>query len=124
MSFSLSLSILILLTFIILWLFSYFFKENKHKKLSILFFTLAPLVFLIFTVNHYGYKLLYIFISFMLLGAMGEFCLGYLYHKIFKRKLWEYKTFKLGKEGYTSYLSIPFWGMAGIMFWAVSLLFF
>jgi uncharacterized membrane protein len=124
MSFSLILTVVIFLIFILFWFFAYFFKRNKFQKTSLIFFISAPIISFLFTLNYYGIKIIYIFISFIIFGTLGEFCFGYLYHKIFKKKLWEYKTMKLGKNGYTSLLSVPFWGMAGLMFWGLSLLFF
>jgi uncharacterized membrane protein len=123
MPFSLQLSLTIFFTFILLWFFAYLFK-NKHKKLSIILFIFAPIISFLLSVNHYGYTVVYLYFSFIILGTIGEFSFGYFYHKIFKKKLWEYKTMKLGKDGYTSLVSVPFWGMAGLMFWGVSLLFF
>lgn len=124
MLFSLSLSVYVVITFIIFWVFAYYFKKNNHKNFSIISFILAPIISLLLIANHYGEKIIYIFLNFAIIGTFCEFIFGYIYHLIFKKKLWEYKSLKIGKGGYTSYLAVPFWGIGGLIFWGISLLFF
>ncbi|KKU09731.1 MAG: hypothetical protein UX65_C0015G0006 [Parcubacteria group bacterium GW2011_GWB1_46_8] len=47
-------------------------------------------------------------------GTFMEYLFGFAYHKAAGRMLWTYN--KMPIHGYTSILSIPFWGIAGIFF--------
>lgn len=50
--------------------------------------------------------------------AAFELVVGFVYHKTLNRRLWQYNRLSVG--GYTSVLSIPMWGIAGVVFWALS----
>lgn len=63
-------------------------------------------------------KILSLFIISCFVGFGLEYFLGLTYHKTLNEKLWEYK--RLSIDGYTSLLSIPIWGVAGVFFWFIS----
>lgn len=52
------------------------------------------------------------------IGFLTEGILGFVYHKVLNKRLWEYE--KLDIWGYTSLLSILLWGVGGVVFWFVS----
>lgn len=51
----------------------------------------------------------------MLVGALFELVMGFLYHRILGHRLWTYHRHSIG--GYTSWLAVPMWGIAGVVFW-------
>lgn len=60
-------------------------------------------------------KIIILFIISAIFGFFAEYILGLAYDKTLNKRLWNYYRFSL--EGYTSLLSIPFWGIAGVSFW-------
>lgn len=60
-------------------------------------------------------RILVLFIISCGVGFLLEYILGLTYHKTLNKKLWEYK--RLSVHGYSSILSIPVWGIAGVVFW-------
>ena len=62
-----------------------------------------------------GLKIIQLFILSSVVGFSLEYVLGFSYHKIFNSRLWIYERFSVG--GYTSFLTLPVWGVAGIVFW-------
>jgi len=67
---------------------------------------------------YYGSKLLLFFLISALAGFFLEFSLGLAYHRTLNRRLWTYSTYSV--SGYTSWLALPFWGVAGVFFWTLS----
>lgn len=63
-------------------------------------------------------KILVLFIISSFAGFIFEYILGFTYHKTLNKRLWTYN--RLSINGYTSLLSIPFWGIAGVAFWFFS----
>ena len=96
-----------------------FLKVFSHKKAH---FTLGKYVYFltlpIFIVTLYTFdsKLNFweIFVGFAILGTLAEGLIGFFYHKIVGQRLWTYHRFSI--IGYTSLLSIPLWGLAGLIF--------
>jgi len=59
-----------------------------------------------------------IFILFLVSSVLGfalEYVVGRTYHLTLNERLWKYKRMSI--SGYTSILSIPIWGAAGVIFW-------
>jgi uncharacterized membrane protein len=67
----------------------------------------------------YGLKILDLFLKSAIIGFLLEYVSGYSYHKTLNRQLWKYDRFAVG-GGYTSWLTLPMWGVAGIIFWLLS----
>ena len=65
----------------------------------------------------YGPKLITMFVASSLLGFVLEYILGLVYHKTLNSRLWTYH--RLSMQGYTSLLSIPVWGIAGVIFFFI-----
>jgi uncharacterized membrane protein len=53
-----------------------------------------------------------------LIGLVGEYLIGFIYYKVLNEKLWVYKRLTL--NGYSSLLSMPLWGIGGVVFWFLS----
>lgn len=66
----------------------------------------------------YGTKIIYLFFISMFVGFALEYLLGLGYHKTLNRRLWTYGRYSVG--GYTSLLTFPMWGVAGVAFWLLS----
>lgn len=64
-----------------------------------------------------GIKILILFCVTAILGFILEYIVGMTYHKTLNKRLWTYDKFSL--NGYTSWLSIPVWGIGGIIFYFI-----
>ena len=84
------------------------------EYIAIIICPLISIAILIFTVDLMIFNL---FIISMILGTSFEYLFGLVYEKTLNRKLWKYEKFSI--HGYTSLLSIPVWGIAGVVFWFI-----
>ncbi len=99
---------------------------TKHR---IVHFMLSRYIFLlsvpIITVLIMSYlvniKLLYFFLIFSIIGTLIEYCIGLSYKTIVGQKLWTYHKYSV--QGYTSLLSIPIWGLCGVLMYFLSVIF-
>ncbi len=66
----------------------------------------------------YGPKLILFFLVSCVVGLFLEYGIGKLYHKTLNRRLWTYSRLNIG--GYTSWLTLPMWGIAGVVFWLLA----
>jgi len=66
----------------------------------------------------YGIKILYFFVVCGIVGFALEYIIGLAYYKTLNRRLWTYGKYSV--EGYTSFLTLPLWGTAGIIFWMLA----
>ncbi|OGZ57411.1 MAG: hypothetical protein A3B96_00160 [Candidatus Spechtbacteria bacterium RIFCSPHIGHO2_02_FULL_43_15b] len=73
---------------------------------------LAFLIFMIFNTDHAK-----LFIIFGIMGMALEAAVDFFYKAISRERLFAYKHLTI--FGYGSILSFPFWGAAGIMFYAI-----
>lgn len=96
----------------------------KNKKLKTyhfntgryIYYLITPVTALTFAfIATSSIKLLYVFFVFSLLGTFLEWLAGFAYHMIVGQKLWTYHRYSIG--GYTSLLSMPLWGIGGVLFW-------
>jgi len=92
-------------------------RSTKHFRWSeyVALFIL-PLLSLIWLIFKYGAVILAIYIASAICGTLLEWLTGWAYHKTIASKLWEYKRFPVPTAGYTSWLTLPFWGFTGIIF--------
>ena len=65
--------------------------------------------------------ILFIFLASCLVGPVLEWLVGFAYHRTLGEPLWTYK--RLNISGYTSWLSIPLWGLVGVFFYFLALIF-
>lgn len=76
-------------------------------------------VILIFALSYFvDARITVLFFVSCFLGFVFEYLTGLVYHKALNKKLWEYSRFNV--KGYTSFLTIPLWGIAGVAFWFLS----
>jgi uncharacterized membrane protein len=59
-----------------------------------------------------------VFLFFAVIGTFMEWLIGFAYENVVGKILWTYDKFNI--NGYTSYLSIPLWGIAGVVFWLIA----
>lgn len=79
---------------------------------------LAPLVATILIINTHGMSVLKIFFFFALFGPVMEWLVGSSYYQMMGVRLWTYKKFTY--KGHTSLLTMPLWGMAGVLFYLIA----
>lgn len=91
------------------------FKEYHFKFSRYLFYLLFPTLAIIFSFIYTSSTVIYIFLIFSLVGTALEWLAGFAYHMVVGQRLWTYHRFSIG--GYTSFLSLPLWGLGGILFW-------
>lgn len=102
----------------------YFHITRKHLKKNhfafgrYIFLLLFPLVGTIFVITIHGISLLKVFLLFAVIGPILEWLIGYSYFQIMGVRLWTYKKFTY--QGHTSMLTMPLWGMAGVLFYLLA----
>lgn len=79
---------------------------------------IVPFLFVIYLIIFVNIKILYLFIYSAIIGFIAEGFVGFVYDKVLNKRLWTYNRFHI--KGYTSFLSIPLWGIAGVAFWFIS----
>ena len=93
-------------------------KTRRFRWSEYLAIIIWPLVCIALLVYVYGSKILTLFLVSAVLGFFLEYIIGLTYEKTLNSKLWVYK--RLSIQGYTSLLSVPIWGIAGIVFYFIS----
>lgn len=68
-----------------------------------------------------GLSVLQVYLVFALVGTFLEWIIGFMYRQIVGEKLWSYHRYAIAE--YTSFLSIPIWGLAGVLFWVLAQMF-
>ena len=96
--------------------------ETKYKKYRFSFakysFLLsAPILITIIFAGIYDWSILAIFFTFIFIGPLFEMAVGYSYDILVGQKLWTYHRYSL--YGYSSLLTIPLWGLAGVLLWLI-----
>lgn len=66
----------------------------------------------------YGPGIYVLFISSALVGFTVEYVLGSTWHAVQNERLWHYKKHSL--KGYSSYLMIPLYGVAGVAYFLLA----
>jgi len=89
------------------------FRWSEYCAIIIL-----PILCVIFLAFYINIQILNLFVISAFLGFCLEFIIGLTYHKTLNKRLWKYKKFSI--KGYTSLLSLPLWGIAGVLFWLMS----
>lgn len=104
-----------LVIFLIFVLAYWYGRKTKEWKWSEYFLmALGPIAAVLLLAWHEDSKIIIYFIFSSFIGFTAEFILGLFCHKILGRRLWKYSKFSI--FGYTSLLTLPFWGGAGILF--------
>lgn len=94
------------------------YKEHHFSLAKYFLLLLFPFVAMFFALMTTGFKLFWVFAIFAVVGTVLEWLIGWAYYQIEGQRLWTYHRYAIGK--YTSYLSIPLWGAAGILFWVLT----
>lgn len=93
-------------------------RETKDFKWSeYVAMIIIPVSFVVFLSFYYDRNIMKMFLYSAITGFLVEGVLGFVYHKVLNKRLWEYS--KLSVLGYTSLLSIPLWGVGGVVFWFI-----
>ena len=79
---------------------------------------LLPFTGVIVLFGRAGLIILQVFLTFSVVGAVFEWLIGLSYHKIVGERLWSYHRYSITK--YTSWLSLPLWGLLGVLFWLLA----
>lgn len=77
-----------------------------------------PLVALFVLVFFKGISILEVFLLFAFCGPILEWLIGYAYHAFIGQNLWTYHRYAI--TGYTSFLTLPFWGIGGVLFYMLA----
>ncbi len=88
------------------------YKEHHFTLSRYLMSLLVPFVVILVLVLHLGYTYLNVFISAAIFGTILEWLVGWWFHQIMGTRLWTYHRYSITR--YTSFLSIPIWGIAGV----------
>lgn len=92
-------------------------RKNHFTLGKYFYLLLFPFIATIVLINQEGMSILQVFFLFSALGTIFEWLIGYSYNKIVGSRLWTYHKYSI--NGHTSFLSIPLWGLAGILFWLI-----
>ena len=92
-------------------------KEHHYSFSRYLYLLLFPITAVLVSYFRLGNDntIFTIFFSFAMVGTFLEWLVGFSYNKIMGVRLWSYYKYPI--NAYTSVLSIPLWGLAGVMFW-------
>jgi len=94
-------------------------KTNGFRWNEYLAIIICPLLFILWLAVYVNPRIIILFISSAFIGLVLEYILGITYHKVENQKLWHYND-RFSINGYTSYLTLPIWGVAGVMGWFLS----
>jgi hypothetical protein len=111
--------IFLILSFIGFYLaYLYGKKTTEFRWSEYIAIIIIPILFIVFLILYYDFAILKLFIVSASIGFVAEGLIGFVYDKVLNRRLWTYN--RLSIKGYTSYLSIPLWGIAGVIFWFIT----
>ena len=104
-------------------------SKNKRIKarldamtwLKYLVLMIFPWFAVVMVFRQLGLIVFNVYFAFSFLGAFFEWLIGFSYHQIVGERLWTYHKYSI--NGYTSWLSLPLWGLAGVLFWLFALVF-
>jgi len=102
------------------FLASYLYGRKTRNFRWIEYFALlsVPVLCSLGLAYFFGSKIILLFISSSITGFIFEYGLGLAYHKTLNKRLWVYNVSSL--NGYTSWFTLPMWGVAGVLFWLAS----
>ncbi|MBI2514748.1 hypothetical protein HYV91_00960 [Candidatus Wolfebacteria bacterium] len=90
-------------------------KIRWNEYLALIIIPILAVLTLSYLFNE---RILALFLISAFVGTLLEYLIGLAYHKTLNQRLFTYNRLSMG--GYTSLLSIPIWGVAGVMFWFIS----
>ena len=92
-------------------------KTNNFRWSEYIAIIITPIAFIIFLTFYYDFAILKMFVVSAVVGFLAEGFIGFVYDKVLNKRLWTYNRFSI--KGYTSFLSIPLWGVGGVVFWFI-----
>lgn len=111
--------VFLLITLIGFYLAYLYGKKTKRFRWSeYIAILIWPILFVLFLAYFINVRILSLFLLSSFVGFVLEYIVGLVYHKTLNKRLWHYE--RLSINGYTSLLSIPIWGVAGVTFWFLS----
>jgi uncharacterized membrane protein len=93
-------------------------KTRKFRWSEYIALLSAPVIAALSLSYFYGIGVVYLFVVSCFVGCLLEYLIGFAYHKTLNKRLWTYDRF--GIHGYTSLLTFPMWGVAGVIFWFIA----
>ncbi len=100
------------------WITRKHFKEHHFVLGRYLLSLIFPFIVLGIMYFELGNSIIRMFLAAAVFGTLAEWVLGWWFHKIMGTRLWSYHLYPISR--YTSFLAIPFWGLAGVFLWLVS----
>lgn len=110
--------------FLILTSFGYYFaylhahRNHRFNWFGFVSIIIWPMLYVVFLAALNGNKVLLLFFLSGLIGLFLEYGLGWIYYKLEGKKLWKYSQWNI--NGYISWLCIPVWAIAGVIFWSLA----
>lgn len=90
-------------------------KSAGFNFAKYIFLLLFPLLGVVVMIQREGIVVLKLFILSSIVGTVLEWLIGFSYQQILGKRLWTYNQYSITK--YTSILSLPLWGLAGVLMW-------
>lgn len=94
------------------------FKEHHFTLGKYFFYLLFPIIGLFVIYTQAGLNVVQVFVIFSAVGTVLEWLVGFTYYEIVGVRLWTYHKYAITK--YTSFLSIPLWGLFGVLLWLLA----
>jgi|GEM_PF-1763833 len=101
--------------------FFWIFKRHHFSWWRYFIFFGIPFITVLGFIFRYDRSLSAVLIAFAVVGTALEWAVGYTYHNVMGTKLWTYHRYSIGS--YTSWLAMPMWVIAGVLFWSLTRLF-
>ena len=90
------------------------YKKHHYSFGKYVYFLVLPILIVLYFTKGNELNFMGVFIGFAVLGTLAEWVIGFFYHMIVGQRLWTYHRYSI--TGYTSFLSIPIWGLSGLIF--------
>lgn len=102
------------------WYMAWVWGRNTRKfRWSEYFMYLGgPLIAVALIAIKYGPQVYTLFLMSAVVGFTIEYVLGSTWHAVQSERLWHYKKYSL--KGYSSYLMIPLYGVAGVCYFLLA----
>lgn len=97
--------------------YRYGHKTKRFRLREYLAMIFVPLLSVLLLAYFLTAQILLLFLVSAVVGFLFEYGFGFAYHKTLNQRLWVYQRMSI--DGYTSVLSLPVWGIAGVVFWSL-----
>ena len=89
-------------------------KTRNFKWSEYVVLVIFPTLAILWLIKTDGVKVLFVYFFSVIAGTTIEYLVGWAYHRTEGKRLWYYERYSF--KGYTSWLSMPLWGITGIFF--------